>query len=156
MNETERITGLELCLGPPSTVRRSGCQQQWPVLSWWDSPCSGRINQPLGGKSFPLALPSHWERERSYVLSAIYLPYISICFPACCAGVNTTIWGLNECFTYNHCVWCHLASDQETHSVMKEIAHWAIAHRIHWSNCTVCPQEAHVLLKMLVMVLSWR
>lgn len=63
-------------------------------------------------------------------------------FPACCASVSTTIRGLRECVIHCYCVSHHIASDQQTHSVMKEVTLWAIARRIHWSNCIFYHQEA--------------
>lgn len=104
----------------------------------------GSANQP-GGELIPLALPSCWRSSYLSSLKHIYCRF-RFAFPDCCASVSTTIWGLTECFLACCCVWHHNASDQETHSVMKEAVQWAHVHRINWSNCIFCLQEAPGLI----------
>lgn len=62
MNEMEMIAGLELCLGLPNhcwVFRLPAAMTNSELVRY---PCSRRTSQPLGGKSIPLPLPSHWKR----------------------------------------------------------------------------------------------
>lgn len=52
-----------------------------------------------------------------------------------------------EYFKHYHCVWHHIVSDQETHSVMREVMQWTIAHRLHWYNCYSITKKQLILLK---------
>lgn len=113
---------------------------------------------PRGSANYLKASRFHWP---SLIFEGVICPLSSLkyvysrfrfAFTACCASVSTTTWGLTECFIHCHCVWHHIAPDQETHSVVKEVMQWAIAHRIHWSNCISYYQEAPGLIEDLVMV----